>query len=255
MKLFRKKSFSKSLSARLSAAPKRKLKKALIPGYGQKGMGWLHPRKKLYNKVYNSTTIDPVKLFKSARKNSTVKTIRRDGRYVEKDELEPSDYSGHFSVSATIDESTGKITNNETGHPCSPQEQIDKANNSYSISISPHWQYDYADELKDYIQPRYRLGILLYKMGEWDKAEKQWLKLIYLYPKAVKKLGVLYRKEKRYKDVMMVNYQAALSGTIPAFYPNDTLPTFEKAQDDYEKHKNKDQSKLDIKIFDSFRKN
>lgn len=99
MKLFRKKSFSKSLSARLSAAPKRKLKKALIPGYGQKGMGWLHPRKKLYNKVYNSTTIDPVKLFKSGRKNSTVKTIRRDGRYVkmeersEKKKQEKAEYS------------------------------------------------------------------------------------------------------------------------------------------------------------------
>ena len=92
-------------------------------------------------------------------------------------------------------------------------------------------------------------------MGEWDKAEKQWLKLVYLYPKAVKKLGILYRKEKRYKDVMMVNYQASLSGTISTFYPKDTLPTFEKAQDDYEKHKNKDESKLDIKIFDSFRKN
>ena len=84
MKLFRKKSFSKSLSARLSGTPKRRLKKALIPGYGQKGMGWLHPKKKLYNKVYNSTTIDPVKLFKSINNNSSTKVIRHEGKYIER---------------------------------------------------------------------------------------------------------------------------------------------------------------------------
>ena len=111
MKLFRKKSFSKSLSARLSGTPKRRLKKALIPGYGQKGMGWLHPKKKLYNKVYNSTTIDPVKLFKSINNNSSTKVIRHEGKYIETKELEPADYPGHFSVSATVDQSTGKITN------------------------------------------------------------------------------------------------------------------------------------------------
>ncbi|EJW91236.1 phage protein, partial [gut metagenome] len=37
----RKPSLKKSLSARTTGRAKRAVKKALIPGYGQKGMGWL----------------------------------------------------------------------------------------------------------------------------------------------------------------------------------------------------------------------
>ncbi len=36
----RKPSLTKSLKARTTAKYKRKVKKALIPGYGKKGMGW-----------------------------------------------------------------------------------------------------------------------------------------------------------------------------------------------------------------------
>ena len=42
-------------------------------------MGWLHPKKKLYNKFYNSTTIDLVKLFKSTNNNPSTKVIRHEG--------------------------------------------------------------------------------------------------------------------------------------------------------------------------------
>lgn len=42
-------------------------------------MGWLHPKKKLYNKFYNSTTIDLVKLFKSTNNNPSAKVIRHEG--------------------------------------------------------------------------------------------------------------------------------------------------------------------------------
>lgn len=63
----------------MSGTPKRRLKKALIPGYGQKDMGWLLPKKKLYNKFYNSTTIDLVKLFKSTNNNPSAKVIKHEG--------------------------------------------------------------------------------------------------------------------------------------------------------------------------------
>ena len=49
-------SWKKSLSARTTGRAKRAIKKAIIPGYGQKGMGWLHPKKALYNRVYRQTT-------------------------------------------------------------------------------------------------------------------------------------------------------------------------------------------------------
>lgn len=42
----------------------RMVKRALIPGYGRKGMGWLHPRRKLYNGMYNRTTFSIWNLFR-----------------------------------------------------------------------------------------------------------------------------------------------------------------------------------------------
>lgn len=41
----------KSFKARTTGKAKRKLKKALIPGYGKKGRGLLHPKKAVYNKT------------------------------------------------------------------------------------------------------------------------------------------------------------------------------------------------------------
>ncbi len=53
----RKPSLKKSISARTKGRLTRSIKKALIPGYGKKGRGILNPKKALYNKVYNKTTI------------------------------------------------------------------------------------------------------------------------------------------------------------------------------------------------------
>ena len=52
----RKPSWKKSLSARTKGRATRAVKKALIPGYGKKGLGWLHPKRKLYNTIYKKTT-------------------------------------------------------------------------------------------------------------------------------------------------------------------------------------------------------
>ena len=52
----RKPNWKKSLSARTKGRATRAVKRALIPGYGKKGMGWLHPKRKLYNTIYKKTT-------------------------------------------------------------------------------------------------------------------------------------------------------------------------------------------------------
>lgn len=52
----RKPSWKKSLSARTKGRATRAVKKALIPDCGKKGMGWLHPKRKLYNTIYKKTT-------------------------------------------------------------------------------------------------------------------------------------------------------------------------------------------------------
>nr|WP_244737900.1 SAP domain-containing protein [Lactococcus lactis] len=67
----RKPSIKKSFKARTTAKYKRKVKKALIPGYGKKGMGWVkNPKKAAYNKVYKKTTFSIWDLFKSKKELS-----------------------------------------------------------------------------------------------------------------------------------------------------------------------------------------
>ena len=58
---FRTPSLKKSLKARTTGAVKRKAKSAINPLYGQKGMGMLHPKRAIKNKIYKKTTIDPFK--------------------------------------------------------------------------------------------------------------------------------------------------------------------------------------------------
>ena len=60
-------SLKKMIKARTTAKLKRAVKKSIIPMYGQKGMGIVHPKRAIYNKVYNKVTFsiwDIFKLFK-----------------------------------------------------------------------------------------------------------------------------------------------------------------------------------------------
>ena len=58
-------SLKRSISARTTGQLKRSVKRAIIPGYGNKGMGWIkNPKKALYNKVYHKTTFSIFDLFK-----------------------------------------------------------------------------------------------------------------------------------------------------------------------------------------------
>lgn len=55
----RKPSLKKSIKARTTGALKRKVKKSINPLYGKKGVGIINdPKKAVYNKVYNKTTVD-----------------------------------------------------------------------------------------------------------------------------------------------------------------------------------------------------
>lgn len=54
----RKPSIKKSVKARTTGKVKRKVKGAVNPLYGKKGMGWVKdPKKAVYNKVYNKTSV------------------------------------------------------------------------------------------------------------------------------------------------------------------------------------------------------
>ncbi len=61
----RKPSLKRSLKAATTGKAKRAIKKAVIPGYGQKGAGWIKdPQKAAYNKIYNKTTFGIKDIFK-----------------------------------------------------------------------------------------------------------------------------------------------------------------------------------------------
>lgn len=54
---FRTPSLKRSISARTTGRAKRAIKRAVIPGYGKRGMGLLtNPKKSIYNRVYRRTT-------------------------------------------------------------------------------------------------------------------------------------------------------------------------------------------------------
>ena len=61
----RKPSIKRSLKARTTGKAKRAMKKAVSPGYGKKGSGWVkNPKKAAYNKIYNKTFFSFWDLFK-----------------------------------------------------------------------------------------------------------------------------------------------------------------------------------------------
>ena len=66
----RKPSWKKSLSARTKGRATRAIKRAIIPGYGKRGMGIFHPKRALYNKVYRRTTFSIFDLAKGPSSNS-----------------------------------------------------------------------------------------------------------------------------------------------------------------------------------------
>ena len=58
-------SLKRSISASTTGRAKRAIKKALIPGYGKKGTGFIkNPKKAVYNKIYRKTTFSLFDLFK-----------------------------------------------------------------------------------------------------------------------------------------------------------------------------------------------
>ena len=71
-------SLKKSLKARTTSKWKRQAKRALIPGYGQKGVGWIkNPKKALYNKVYHKTTFGLSDLLKPSKKRKKKVVINK----------------------------------------------------------------------------------------------------------------------------------------------------------------------------------
>lgn len=78
----RKPSIKKSVKARTTGKLKRKVKSSLNPLYGKKGMGYVkNPKRAVYNKVYNKTTvgINPLsKLSSPSHTSDATSTLKND---------------------------------------------------------------------------------------------------------------------------------------------------------------------------------
>lgn len=74
----RKPNLKSSLKARTTGRAKRAVKRAIIPGYGKKGMGWVkNPRKAAYNAVYRRTTVGVGDVARAIAKPSRGKSASR----------------------------------------------------------------------------------------------------------------------------------------------------------------------------------
>lgn len=61
----RKISIKKRVKARTTGKLKRKMKKAVNPLYGKKGIGYIkNPKRAVQNKIYHKVTFDPLKFLK-----------------------------------------------------------------------------------------------------------------------------------------------------------------------------------------------
>ena len=103
---FRKPSLKRSISARTKGRATRAIKRAIIPNYGKRGMGWAHPKRKIYNSIYNKTTFDTRKLFinnSSNKSQSSSGTINKQ-------------YKMNYQTEASMKSNKNNLQSN-TGNP------------------------------------------------------------------------------------------------------------------------------------------
>ena len=111
---YRKPNIKKSFKARTTGKVKRKMKKAVNPFYGKKGMGYVkNPKKAVYNKVYNKTTFGTTDVIKAATELPNKKTTSSSPSTMNANGLSPIVYLlivlvfGVFGVHKFIDGSVG----------------------------------------------------------------------------------------------------------------------------------------------------
>ena len=89
----RKPSIKKSIKARTTGKIKRNVKKAVNPFYGKKGMGFINnPKKAIYNKVYNKTTVGLGNIINMSKKEKTkVNNIQNEKKFEKIENIKNND--------------------------------------------------------------------------------------------------------------------------------------------------------------------
>lgn len=121
---------------------------------------------------------------------------------------------------------TTKRINPQTGYPMSTPKSIEQAKETYNLCLeTPEHEktgndsFDYEMEVSNKVLPRYSLGDLYYKEGEWDKAEKEWLSVIKLMAELpATRLAIMYHKEGRFNDEISIIEDGIKYGTDNPVY-------------------------------------
>ena len=89
----RKPSIKKSIKARTTGKIKRNIKKTVNPFYGKKGMGFINnPKKAIYNKVYNKTTVGLGNIINMSKKEKTkVNNIQNEKKFKKIENIKNND--------------------------------------------------------------------------------------------------------------------------------------------------------------------
>lgn len=165
------------------------------------------------------------------------------------------------------------ILNERTGYPMSTKKSIDAALSDYeecikTIQYNRNHPYEpdfeflstiySSDDIQNFrrnkIEREYRFtymvgyskGVYLYKKGEWDKAEKEWLSIFNLASKITsEKLAIMYHKENRLQDEIKIVKLGIMKANKLEFYPSiDNLKKrLARAEKYYERHWHDDVSK------------
>ncbi len=208
---------------------------------------FLFKRKKVSDKPINS----------SQKKNShninesNIKTNKNDSGEISSLRAELSGFYPSYISSVKFKVEKNKRINLKTGHPLSTNKQIINSYRNATIRYAKASTWE--DKQLDYILPLYNRGDLFYKLGEWEKAEAEWFQLVYLMPHAINKLSIMYRKEKRYKDVVKITEEASKSTIMPKLYDPISSEDVAIAEADYEKHVKVDKSILSSDSFKALR--
>jgi len=172
----RKPNFKKSIKARTTGRAKRKIKKAVIPGYGKKGIGYIkNPKKAVYNKVYNKTTF---KVFpsilgstKSTKKNKNSESSKGHPIKQEKVAYNINEEThlindGQFSVYELTEEKLNELKKNREEYKIKKQQEKDRL---------PFWRkLFYSDKPKLTIQQKtmYKEAMLYFGQEVGEAGER-----------------------------------------------------------------------------------
>ncbi|MDK7952186.1 tetratricopeptide repeat protein [Lactobacillus paragasseri] len=152
----------------------------------------------------------------SKERTSDNKSNKPDNNLIssQQNDLQPTRITQNESIQSnniTNNFQTKKRINPNTGYPMSTDWQIDRAkalaldaeNPSQLPDFLPKSTLKEAEEINE-ILPHYSWGDYYYKSGNWDKAEQEWSEISDRMPLANHKLCIMYRKQKRFNDVVYI---------------------------------------------------